>query len=486
MKTSSSSETLSITFSLECNCDFRSFTWNKTLMTRFSEYIQQKIGEPVVDFMSSLNAPILSMKPKVSLGRIVPSKYMSSKYTNCTWIPHQSNKSDGQTLTIVLSQEIFSCEEEKYTAATTSTVVLPISIYFGFGQIQYQDSVDCTWTIHEHTDFVSYDHIFVLDEFGSIKDVNLSDTDYLRITSSGKSYKSHRYDIRENGVLVCESDMIIKVMQTALGEILTPAILFLYIFSSYCLMWTIIHLLHHGEKIHLQLTLAIACVFLLSLVPPFLPDMPTGCAVLALIRNYGLLAEFVWMNIIAVNNWITSRTLRNFLHKNIYSILGWGIPLFLTIISAGMTYANVDKAYGSNFGGYRCWYTNKYAMLLYFGVPTAFSIILNIPIFVLTFINIHRIHQIPLSEAKSVPKQHYFTANIQFFILITITWIFEIISPFVNTSIPYFVFVVLTSLQGVFLLISFVCKKDVLSKFYKCCGSAVPGTNGKEKRTARS
>ena len=40
------------------------------------------------------------MKPEVSLGRIVPSKFMSSKYVNCTWTVQDNHQSYDEHYTV--------------------------------------------------------------------------------------------------------------------------------------------------------------------------------------------------------------------------------------------------------------------------------------------------------------------------------------------------------------------------------------------------
>ena len=130
-----------------------------------------------------------------------------------------------------------------------------------------------------------------------------------------------------------------------------------------------------------------------------------------------------------------------------------------------MHFSNVDERFHPEFGGPRCWYTQRYAMLIYFGVPITISIFLNIALYIHTSINLHKAFRNAHTAMKA--EGYHFVVYVKLFFLMGITWIFGFISAFTDEIIVDFMFVILTSLQGLFLFISFICNERVLNEIKK-------------------
>ena len=56
-------------------------------MTQFHEHMQT-IVNPVMNFMSHIDAPVLDVKVNVPLKHIIPLKWISNKLKGCTWTVH--------------------------------------------------------------------------------------------------------------------------------------------------------------------------------------------------------------------------------------------------------------------------------------------------------------------------------------------------------------------------------------------------------------
>ena len=466
-------------------------------MTQLSDYMQ-KIAIPVMNFMSLVGVSVEIIESEVQLHHIIPSKWMSFKYTNCTWIVYLPNKienhdyiftlsrdgiimehelSENDTITIkssgiiystgmfeILNKVIIACskrEDDSITNLPPDGDILPF--YLGFYGLRQKYSDNCTWAIYEPTDIDSYDQIFVLDEFGSIMDFNLSNNDSITVNVTGKSYPSLMYEIRDNGVLVYENQPESKVLHTTVtDEVLTGIVKLLFIISFVCLNIKSFHFLGQRAESHLQLALDILFIYLTLLIAHIAGGMRTTCTIVAIFLNYWCLAAFIWMNVTVVNMCLDSRQSDRPLSsssKNIRvlvsSILGWGIPLVLTLVPVGVSYIDIDEVLKPEFSGPRCWFTQTYAMLLYFGILCACSVLLNIPSFVLACRNIHRTNPSSLPGPTCVYPCDKIVPHFLFFLMMTITWIFGIISEFTETKIVHFIFAVLCSLQGVFLLVCF-------------------------------
>ena len=111
-----------------------------------------------------------------------------------------------------------------------------------------------------------------------------------------------------------------------------------------------------------------------------------------------------------------------------------------------------------------CWYTQRYAMLIYFGVPIAVSIVFNMCLYTLTALNLRTAFHSVRSSSSSQGEGHHFRIYVRLFVLMGITWIFGFISAFTDHVAINMIFVILTSLQGFFLFVSFVCRRAVLSE----------------------
>ena len=299
------------------------------------------------------------------------------------------------------------------------------------------------------------------------------------IISTGKTYASGRFQIvNESTVIVCETDL----SRSILGEEISDVDLALNFATVVCIGISIICLVirialqfcvstfrNRPGRLQLQLTLAFFIAFVMLIVRVFLSDFPEACTTAAILLVYGFLASFIWMNIIAMDTWLVFRPSAAFSRVDdeeksllIHIICGWGIPLILVTVSIAMNYIDADEKFSPEFGGSSCWYTQRYAMLLHFGLPIALSIIINITLYIWTSLNLHKAFKSRTHVIKK--KRYHFFVYVRLFILMGITWIFGFISAFTDEIVIDFIFVTLTSLQGLFLFISFVCNKRVLSE----------------------
>ena len=315
---------------------------------------------------------------------------------------------------------------------------------------------DCIWLAYAHNDIQSGN--------GTIT-----------VISTGRTYTSGKYEVLDGTVIVCETDFTIT-------KDLDDTDLALSIITCICVGISIICLIiriimqfritsfkNRPGKLQIQLTLAFLLAFIVLIVGPFLSKIPDACTTAAILMAYGFLAAFIWMNVIAVDTWLVFRPSSAFSHSDekqqsltVHCIVGWGIPLLVVTPSIAMNYVDTEHEYWKpEFGGPRCWYTQRYAMLVYFGVPIAVSILVNMCLYIVTCMNLFQ----AFKDATNVIKAegYHFGIYVRLFILMGITWIFGFISAFTDEIVVDFIFVILTSLQGLFLFISFVCNKRTMS-----------------------
>ena len=202
------------------------------------------------------------------------------------------------------------------------------------------------------------------------------------------------YEIKDFGVRVwlCKFD----------SHFIEPNILVNVIAVCYCVsVPLLIVLLVLGwnsrlAKLHWQLiTSGLLCYTILLQASTV--ENPNTCTVAAIFLNYALFAVFIWMNVIVVDTWLVSKPSGPFLHPNpvdrsylFHLILGWGIPLILVVVPAVMNYVEVDERFKPQFGGIRCWYRQRYAMIVYFAIPSALSVTITFIFLILSCVNFKR------------------------------------------------------------------------------------------------
>ena len=340
-----------------------------------------------------------------------------------------------------------------------------VDVEFSMDLESSSEQLDCTWLVYQPNETIIHNNS-------------------VTIVASGKTYASGLYEVMDDVIIACER----------LSDEVDPIDLVLSILTLVCIGISILCLIARivlqkyissfqakPGKIQLQMTIALLFAFVMLVVGPFLSRIPEACTTAAVLLAYGFLASFVWMNVIAVDTWLVFRPSSSFSRADdegrsllIHIICGWGIPLLLVTISIAMNYVDVDEKIRPEFGGSRCWYKQRYAMLLYFGVPIAMSILLNISLYIHTSINLHKAFKNARTAMNA--DNYHFAIYVKLFILMGITWIFGFISAFTDQTVIDIIFVVLTSLQGFFLFISFVCNKRVLTEVKKTVASQTTAT----------
>ncbi len=242
--------------------------------------------------------------------------------------------------------------------------------------------------------------------------------------------------------------------------------------SMLCLLIRIVlqfatnHFTTKPGKLQFNLVLALLFMYVTLLLGPAFTKWNGLCELVAILLAYAFLASFAWMSVIAIDTWLTFKSSNAFSKVDEteaiwkYSLIAWGLPLLIMAVSIAFNHADINDRFKPNFGGDRCWYTERHAMLVFFGIPIAISILLNIVLYISTSHNLHKAFKSSIHASK---HKYHFTTYIRLFIIMGITWVFGFVSTFSNWDVMDFIFVILAGLQGLFLFISVVCNKRVVS-----------------------
>jgi hypothetical protein len=107
-----------------------------------------------------------------------------------------------------------------------------------------------------------------------------------------------------------------------------------------------------------------------------------------------------------------------------------------------------------------CWFTSRRSLLLFFAAPVSLVMLLNAVFFTSSALMIH---------TSSVTRTD-FRLYLRLAVLMGVTWSVGLLAGFLDTPALWVIFVVLNSLQGLFIFLAFTCTRSVLKEVKdKCC-----------------
>lgn len=207
------------------------------------------------------------------------------------------------------------------------------------------------------------------------------------------------------------------------------------------------------------------------------------CKAIAIIIHFGFLAYFFWMNVMAFDifrsftsaksqSFYSSRkrtVSKRFIH---YSLYAWMSPLLIVLISIILEFAKVEQVmpdYGKAF----CWFGNKNSQLIFFVVPVSLLILSDIIFFCLTVREIYKVNEgsRKIKMTKNNAEKKRLGLYIKLAFIMGFTWILGFVATLLRNTVVWYIFVVLNSLQGLWIFITFVCTAKVMNlikgRYYK-------------------
>ncbi|KAK8747615.1 hypothetical protein OTU49_016496 [Cherax quadricarinatus] len=198
----------------------------------------------------------------------------------------------------------------------------------------------------------------------------------------------------------------------------------------------------------------------------------TACIFMAVMMHFWYLSAFLWLNVICFNVFLTvwwksdasyGRVSRWFA---IFSAYGWGLALLLTSLAIARDFSEELDGSGlpkPNFGQARCWFSGDDALIIFFYGPTSVVLGLNVVLFCASAYKLCSLNK------SSEARMFQFSLYLKLFVLMGVTWIFEVISYFVqrkakdsNTNYVWLVFDMINIMQGLIIFVVFVCRRAVL------------------------
>lgn len=234
---------------------------------------------------------------------------------------------------------------------------------------------------------------------------------------------------------------------------------------------------------------------LLFLVAPSLEEISNeACAAIAVMMHFGFQAAFSWMQVMAFDIWYTFS--RKSLHSPqnskssaflFYQAYGWLTPLIIVTVAAMVdNFSEPDFFLRPLYGQGVCWIASRAGLLVFFAGPVAIVVISNIVFFILTVRSIIEVDKSTSIAHQNSEKRRFFL-YVKLCFLMGVGWAFGFLAAFTDVQALWYLFVILNTLQGMFICVAFVCTKKVLKLLkekFSCEYRAVSG--GKSRGTTSS
>ncbi|KAG7163094.1 uncharacterized protein LOC121873247 [Homarus americanus] len=290
-----------------------------------------------------------------------------------------------------------------------------------------------------------------------------------------RTYQAHEYERTEGGILICiiqpETDKFSRLMGwvslAGLG------------LSCICLLLHLIAFLIVPDLRNLSgKNLASLCLVLLAAYTTFILSVfgeagKRECFILAAAMYYFFLSSFCWMNVMAFDIWRTLKLATSELRVTAggqwtkfitYSVYGWILPAAALAVLVTLDLVRPDgmpPQYFPTLGERWCWFGQRKALLVFFAAPLTTIMLINIIFFICSARIIAETTQSTAKMTSCSPHQNQFKLYMRLALLMGLTWISGIVAGYLQLEPIWYIFVLLNTLQGVFIFLAFTCTRKV-------------------------
>lgn len=215
----------------------------------------------------------------------------------------------------------------------------------------------------------------------------------------------------------------------------------------------------------LSLFLADICFLIVLLAEEFLDS----CYWFAVCIQYSFLSSFFWMNVISISVYVSicHRTAHHIMLLNnnrtflLCSLYAWFTPLFFIMPALLLDQYDPTSKFAPQYGrGTFCWMNTPLSILVFFDIPMAVIIFINIIVYIRTACEICKARSVIKTQPK---KQTMFTIiiNMKLCCLTGAMWIFGYISITSDVQFLRTLYVLLNATFGLWVACCFLCTKTV-------------------------
>ena len=307
----------------------------------------------------------------------------------------------------------------------------------------------------------------------NLSEVNFTPENIVSIVETGKEYQDKNIKFYKQKLYICHNNTTQHVTDNnytmlPISTITCTILSIISILIRLYIQGRVSFLKSYTSKIQCNLCFALLLTYFSILLAPFVREIYTVCKIMASLIYLGFVSTFTWMVIISCNvlgDFKNSTTMINKSDKSIVltTLLGWGSSLVILIIVLVLDLIPIPSKFRPSLGNTHnqqtlcCWFDQRLALSIYFGIPSTTMILINSILFFLSLRAVRNAINSSLSF-----DSHKLGIYIRLSIFMGITWIFALVVCFQENIIIQVIFVISNSLQGFFILLSSTCHKRLI------------------------
>lgn len=432
----------------------------------------------------------------------------------------QTSASINSTTVSLTNKELVSCSgemiTEEYVLLENGSVLIPVNGKIYDDGSYYRDKKQlyvCSESSLETESMSENLHNFS-EEFASCVHFLLEPEEFevlpnksIYVDIYSRLYDPSNYFLQANGAYVCVPEFsemdghdknvtkveLVKftgplVFVSYIGIFFSIVSLFLHL-AVFCMVQSVRNLPGYClASLSLSLLLAYLCFISasMSLTKKHCPGL--GAAI-----YYFFLASFFWMNVISFDVWRSFRAVMKELRVSshriprrrfcAYSLYSWFLPAIMATFAVKSDELDLlPDDYKPSFGYAFCWFGKRRALLVFFACPLLIIMVLN-GIFFLDSTYVINRATIKTSHANEAALRKRFFTIMRLALIMGLTWIVGIIAGHVDQEPLWYIFVILNTLQGLFIFVVFSCSSKIKEFFYRKLGRTKTSRQGTSVRT---
>ena len=209
-----------------------------------------------------------------------------------------------------------------------------------------------------------------------------------------------------------------------------------------------------------------------------LVDSKGLCGFIGIFLHYLALCQFLWGNIVGIEYirtfHLAIKVQMGLSEKQklyffvVYSILGWGIPGVIVLVTVIINYTASD---GAIYGGSSCWFNNYVAFILTLFIPLFISSVLNVVIFGVVIYMWRKVTSnaigVEHSSLKQVKRKRWvqLRAMVALFLILVLTWmgacVALLLAENLNHDWVWTSYFALNCIRSYVIAVAFLCTKRV-------------------------
>ncbi|KAM7357092.1 G-protein coupled receptor Mth2-like [Cochliomyia hominivorax] len=204
-------------------------------------------------------------------------------------------------------------------------------------------------------------------------------------------------------------------------------------------------------------------------------DLPsTPCQIFGFLIYFTIVAYLTWTCILSYDTWISLTQINNDQPSfQCYSLVGWGVPILMTFLTFMAHISNLPNEWKPGMERDMCAVnTLRWSALIYYYVPclVVFVFSITLYIWIVIFKRNHNEELFSLFGQEPEPLLDRFGLFFRIFLFMGISWSLDILSYFFRMYFgaeEYFIYFALdlfNACHGLFVFLTFICRKTVLRK----------------------